>query len=388
MKATISILALCIAILSPSLSRAQDVESVTLVIDSLTTLPIATGITAENVSDQFIVIAHGERLLPFGPIPFDAGWEPAGQIRLVRGGQLQFDRPYGCLMGMFNNSLNYFFYVGNGGVMIAQPDDVGWEFQLQLNMSASDHAMSSGRFVVTVIRVPVAVPVTRADVVISSATPLPLDTGIIANTGDRFFLRSRGAVRTAPGTFDDGWFDPSGRARLERFGQLVPNVPYGSVLGEFSGAGTFNIGDGGVWDAQVVDIGQPLLLHLNMSAADHTAMQGRFVVTVERIPAAGTDVPLGTRERALEVGKSVPTPTSGPTTIAYRAREAGRVRARIYDESGRWVRTLADAPVSSGDHRLEWDGRDDSGTLVASGIYFCQVSLDDHTETRRLTVVR
>ncbi len=392
MTSKIGALALFLFLVSPTLAAAQDVQSVTLVIDASTTLPIGTGLTAQSSSDHFVVIAQGERqLFPDFPL-YDFGWDPSGLIRLQRAGQLQTDRPYGSLMGMFNPVSNYFYYLGDGGAIIAQPDDVGWELQLTLNMSASDHAASGGRFAVTVMRVPSGSPFEQADVVIDASTTLPLNTGLVSATGDHFLVRTRGAVwvPAVSAPFNDGWFDASGLARLDRVGQLVPNVPYGSLLGEFTGAGTFNVGDGGTWNAQPVDVGQPLLLHLNMSASDQATMQGRFVVTVNRFasPPPATGVPARDAGRALEVGKSAPNPTAGPTTIAYRAAAPGRVLARIYDGSGRWVRTLADARVPAGDHRLEWDGADESGAPVAAGVYYCQVSLEERSETKKITVIR
>ncbi len=392
MNLKLATLALALIVLSPAFAAAQDVEAVTILIDSLTTLPIGTGLVADSAADHFVVIAQGERqLFPDFPL-FDLGFDASGLIRLQRVGQLQSDRPYGSLMGIFNPVSNYFYYLGDGGAIPAQVDDYGWELQLQVNMSASDHAMAGGLFAVTVLRVPASFPVSHADVVIAASTAMPVNSGLVASAGDRFLIRTRGAVRVpaVSGVFNDGWFDPSGLARLDRVGQPAPRVPYGSLLGEFPGTGLFNVGDGGTWSAQPVDYGQSLLLHVNMSAADQASMQGRFLVTIDRFPAPATGVPAGDAERAaaaLEVGRSAPNPMADATAIAYRAGAAGHVRARIYDQSGRWIRTLVDARVPAGEHRVAWDGKDDAGARVASGLYFCQISLEDRSETRKLTVV-
>src|SRR5262245_22509358 len=176
MKSTVTRLPLLalLAFLSSSTPARADLQPVTFVIDSLTTLPLGTGLVADS-AEHFVVMAQGERQLfpDIAPL-YDLGYDPSGLIRLQRGGQLQSDRPYGSLMGMFNPVSNYFFYLGDGGAIIAQPDDEGWQLQLQLNMSASDHAMSGGRFVVSVIRVPAGYPVSEANVTITSSTSLPV----------------------------------------------------------------------------------------------------------------------------------------------------------------------------------------------------------------------
>jgi FlgD Ig-like domain len=386
MRRKTAALTLIVFLWSPMSALCQDVESVTVLIDSLTTLPIGTGLVADS-ADHFVVIAQGTMNL-FPDLPLDDyGFDPSGKIRLLRLGQIVDQRPYGCVMGIFNPVGN--FYIGDGGAMIAQPDDEGHELQLLLNMSASDlSTFISGLFAVTVMRVPAGYPVSQANVLITASTVLPVNTGLVANPGDRFLIRARGAVKTVVSyPFSDGWFDPSGLARLDRGGQLLSNVPYGSILGAFD-SDLFNVGDGGTWNTQPADLGEPLLLHLNMSEADHSTMQGRFVVTVDRFASATTNVPIGSDDRFLAVGKGAPNPTASGTTIAYRASVAGRIRARIYDESGRWVRTVADETVPAGDHVLVWDGRDESGRSVSSGVYFCQVSLEDRSVTKKVTVVR
>lgn len=390
--ARIAALALLIcATLSPVPATAQDIEAVTIVIDSLTTLPIGTGLVADSSADHFIVIARGARqLYPDLPM-YDFGFDPSGLIRLQRLGQIMTDKPYGSLLGMFNPSTSFFFYLGDGGAIIAQPDDEGWELQLQVNMSAADHAASGGLYAVTVIRVPAGFPSTSASFAITSASTFPIDTDITANSGDRFVVRARGAISGPSIGLDEGWIDPSGMARLRRLGQPLMDSPYGSVLGSFSPSDVFNVGDGGAWTAQPVDYGSTFKLDLNMSALDQSSFQGRFIVTVDRFPAPATGVPSGDAavgKGMLEVGGGTPNPMVSATTIAYRTGAAGRVRARIYDETGRWVRTVVDQQVPAGEHAIAWDGKDDSGGAVAPGVYFYQVSLEDRSSTGKLIVVR
>jgi hypothetical protein len=59
--------------------------------------------------------------------------------------------------------------------------------------------------------------------------------------------------------------------------------------------------------------------------------------------------------------------------LSFRLGTAAVVRVSIVDVSGRIVRTVFAAEASSGETRLEWDGRDDAGQSVASGVYFARL---------------
>lgn len=81
-----------------------------------------------------------------------------------------------------------------------------------------------------------------------------------------------------------------------------------------------------------------------------------------------------------------PNPARGAAAIAFELPDAGRVTLRVYSISGRRVRTvLDDAVLESGPHTIVWDGRDQSGSAVASGIYVCELTAGP--ERRRGTIV-
>ncbi len=68
-----------------------------------------------------------------------------------------------------------------------------------------------------------------------------------------------------------------------------------------------------------------------------------------------------------------PNPCHLRTVVSYELPSTGTVAVRIYDLRGRVVRTLFDGERSAGLHVATWDGRDDSGRGVASGVYFLKV---------------
>jgi len=79
----------------------------------------------------------------------------------------------------------------------------------------------------------------------------------------------------------------------------------------------------------------------------------------------------GTRTaRSLE---NRPNPFNPETRITFSIDRSGLVSIRIYDVSGRCVRTLAEREMPSGTHSLPWDGTGDGGVAVATGIYLCRL---------------
>ncbi|MCK9310610.1 MAG: DUF1565 domain-containing protein, partial [Candidatus Cloacimonetes bacterium] len=71
-----------------------------------------------------------------------------------------------------------------------------------------------------------------------------------------------------------------------------------------------------------------------------------------------------------------PNPFSNQLTLLFNLKQRGRLSCEFYNVKGQKVRNLADAPYNSGDHMLIWDGRDNSGQRLGSGIYFMKIQLD------------
>ncbi len=103
--------------------------------------------------------------------------------------------------------------------------------------------------------------------------------------------------------------------------------------------------------------------------------------------SAGVDV-AETSKVPFAILGSEPNPASSATAIHYRLDTGGSVRLRIFDVSGRLVRTLFAGQQSAAEHRLPWDGRDDAGLDVASGVYFYRLEAAGENATNRLVIVR
>ena len=75
------------------------------------------------------------------------------------------------------------------------------------------------------------------------------------------------------------------------------------------------------------------------------------------------------------LAQNVPNPFNSSTLIEYQLMRAGHVLLTIYDPLGRRVRILEDRVIGAGTHVRVWNGRDDAGRPVASGVYRYQLSL-------------
>ena len=81
-------------------------------------------------------------------------------------------------------------------------------------------------------------------------------------------------------------------------------------------------------------------------------------------------------------------PSRGSATLAFRISRPGSVRVQLFDVSGRLVRTLDEGRYPAGERLVRWDGKDDRGEAVGSGVYFFRVATPDGVENRRVAVLR
>lgn len=85
---------------------------------------------------------------------------------------------------------------------------------------------------------------------------------------------------------------------------------------------------------------------------------------------------------------SYPNPFNPFTTIEYSIPNTGTVVLKIFDVKGRLLRTLVNEIKTVGEHRALWDGRDVSGALVASGIYFVRLETGGKFLSRKVVLIR
>ena len=86
---------------------------------------------------------------------------------------------------------------------------------------------------------------------------------------------------------------------------------------------------------------------------------------------------------------NVPNPFNPTTVIRYDVPAGGGVMTlRIYDVSGALIRTLSDGPQTAGQKTATWNGKDNRGRSVASGVYFYRLQAPGYEKTRKMVLVQ
>lgn len=88
--------------------------------------------------------------------------------------------------------------------------------------------------------------------------------------------------------------------------------------------------------------------------------------------------------RPIELRASFPNPTSSESRIGYSLPSTGPASLRMFDVTGRVVKTLVDGKVQAGLHDAIWDGRDDRGQSLPAGAYFCELNVGGQRVTKRV----
>ena len=91
--------------------------------------------------------------------------------------------------------------------------------------------------------------------------------------------------------------------------------------------------------------------------------------------------------RGFALEQNFPNPFNASTTIRYSVPTPGRVDLAVYNLLGQQVRSLVREPRDAGAHRIVWDGLDEAGRPVATGVYLYRLRTSTHAETRKLLLL-
>lgn len=146
-----------------------------------------------------------------------------------------------------------------------------------------------------------------------------------------------------------------------------------------------NIPDFGIVDGSITDWTEASDIALADTMMYYYGPNGIWwqTVGIEDDQTGGSLVP-----RAFAIGQNFPNPFNPSTTLFYEVPKASRVELVVYDIHGRKVRSLVAGHREAGQHSVTWDGRNEDGVRVASGIYLYRFSSERFAETRKMVLLK
>lgn len=142
-------------------------------------------------------------------------------------------------------------------------------------------------------------------------------------------------------------------------------------------------------DGRIQAAGKEVIAALKwiFDAVDETELPG-FCSDPCPDPSGAPDV--GTQAEVLvnRLFQNQPNPFNPRTAVHFSVAARGPVELNIYDVGGRLVKTLVDKPMDAGLHSVIWDGTDNGGHRVGSGIYWSQLDVGDYVSSKKVVVLK
>ncbi|HQP27399.1 MAG TPA: FlgD immunoglobulin-like domain containing protein, partial [Candidatus Syntrophosphaera sp.] len=88
------------------------------------------------------------------------------------------------------------------------------------------------------------------------------------------------------------------------------------------------------------------------------------------------------------LSQNYPNPFNPETTISFSLPASGEANLAVYNLKGQKVKSLVSQILTAGDHSVVWDGRDEQGLPVASGIYFSRLCFSDQTLQKKMVLAK
>ncbi len=142
-------------------------------------------------------------------------------------------------------------------------------------------------------------------------------------------------------------------------------------------------------------------LFIAVGQEDHVWITGESITG--GFPATGQDIatvkckPLGTAvlephspdpPSTFQLFQNVPNPFNATTVIRFDLQVPGHAELTIFDILGHPVMTLVEDHLSPGSYSFAWDGRDERGRVVSSGVYLYRLTTDRSSDSRKMTLLK
>ena len=162
---------------------------------------------------------------------------------------------------------------------------------------------------------------------------------------------------------------------------IASRIEAGSVWVALAGAQAQHSGEGAIIEVELEAIGA--ITDQAPLALETATFNGGWIqaVAIERTSLANAP-------RDFSLSPNFPNPFNPETTLRYALPQSGKVTLTIYDMLGQEVRTLVHEVQAPGVYTVLWNGQNDHGFAVASGLYFYRIEAGNFVQTRKMTLVR
>jgi photosystem II stability/assembly factor-like uncharacterized protein len=169
---------------------------------------------------------------------------------------------------------------------------------------------------------------------------------------------------------------------------IVPDVIYiGTDVGVY-----ISFDSGQIWE--VLGNGMPLVTvaDLKIHPTEHFLVAGThgrsmYKMDLSDITGLESDRPFPVAS-TFELHQNFPNPFNPTTKITYNLPRSGQVSLRIFNTLGQEVRTLINEQQTAGEKSIVWDGRDQFGREMTSGVYIYRIQAGEYIQSRKMLLVR
>ena len=120
--------------------------------------------------------------------------------------------------------------------------------------------------------------------------------------------------------------------------------------------------------------------------SDSTGSEGRFRIDLDEQDTA-VESENNAKPIVFQLNQNYPNPFNPGTVISYQLPRAVRAEVVIYNSIGQQIRSLVDDYQELGSHAVIWDGRDDEGQSLASGVYIYRLTAGSFSEAKKMVLI-
>jgi hypothetical protein len=133
------------------------------------------------------------------------------------------------------------------------------------------------------------------------------------------------------------------------------------------------------------------VLQLGVNEDQASDNRGHLLAFVWR--ESGPNTPTDAEEEHMlparySMSTNYPNPFNPSTSLKFRVPKKGRVKIAVYDVAGRKIKVLVDGKYDRGEFTTTWDGKNESGAPVASGVYFARMESTGYSTVTKMVLLR